>query len=160
MALPTPRPSRQPGALQRRYDPFREMEDVYDRMGQLVQSLFGDPTPGLAGGRFPSWGTLTDIEETDDAYIVELDLPGVRSEDVNVEIRESQLRVSGEYREKERVGVLRRQTRPVGEFDYTVALPGDVDPERVDATLSDGVLVVRIGKSAAAQPRRIEVKGG
>jgi HSP20 family protein len=73
-------------------------------------------------------------------------------------VRENQLRISGEFREKERVGVLRRQNRQVGRFDYTVAVPGEIDPDKVDGTLSDGVLTVRLGKASKSQPRRIEIK--
>jgi HSP20 family protein len=160
MALPVSRhPSRSEAALQRtqrRGDPFQAMEDVYDRMGQLMQGFFGETgLPGTTGGR---WTALADIEETDDAFIVDVDLPGVRPEDVNLELRNNELRVSGEIREKERVGILRRQTRPIGEFDYVVALPGDIDPDKVDASLSDGVLSIRLGKSAASQARRINIK--
>lgn len=50
-------------------------------------------------------------------------------------------------------------TRRVGQFDHLVTLPGDVDPNSVDASLSDGVLTVRVGKAHKTQPRRIEVKG-
>lgn len=161
MALPVSRPSgRSQAALQRsqrRGDPFQAMEDVYDRMGQLMQGFFGESGQlGFAGGR---WTALADIEETDDAFIVEIDLPGVRAEDVNLELRNNELRISGEVREKERVGVLRRQTRQVGQFDYVVGVPGDIDPDKVDASLSDGVLAIRLGKSTASKPRRIEVKG-
>jgi HSP20 family protein len=133
------------------------MEDVYDRMGQLMQGFFGEPGQlGFTGGR---WSALADIEETDDAFIVEIDLPGVRPEDVNLELRNNDLRISGDVREKERVGVLRRQARQVGQFDYVVGLPGDIDPDKVDAALSDGVLTIHLGKSTASKPRRIEVKG-
>lgn len=159
MTLPVPRP---PGGsqrglqrAQRRGDPFQAMEDVYDRMGQLVQSFFGESLPAGLGGR---WTALADIEETDDAYVVELDLPGIKAEDVNLEVRDNELRISGEIKEKERVGVLRRQTRQVGKFDYVVALPGEIDPDKVEASLSDGVLTVRLGKAAVSQPRRIEIK--
>ena len=47
-----------------------------------------------------------------------------------------------------------------GQFEHVVALPGDVDPDKVDASLSDGVLTVRIGKASGSQPRRIEIKSG
>jgi HSP20 family protein len=159
MALPVSRSSDRPATAlqrsQRRSDPFQAMEDVYDRMGQLMQGFLGEQ-PGLAGGR---WGALADIEETDDAYIVDIDLPGVRSDDVNLELRNNELRISGQIKERDRVGVLRRQTRQFGEFDYVVAVPGDIDPDKVDASLSDGVLTIRLGKSTASRPRRITIKG-
>jgi HSP20 family protein len=139
----------------RRSDPFREIEDLQDRMGQLVDGLFG-LVPPTAAMRMPM--APADIEETDDAYMVELDMPGVKPQDINLEARENELRVSGEIKEKERKGILRRQMRPVGEFEHVVALPGEIDPNKVDARLSDGVLTVRLGKSQVRQPRRVEVK--
>jgi HSP20 family protein len=140
-------------AVFRRGDPFRRIEDVYDRMGRLMQEFLGDGTAA----------SLTvapvDIEETDDAYIVDMEVPGVRREDINIELRDNELRISGEIKERERVGMLRRRERRVGQFEHVVALPGDVDPNKVDANLSGGVLTVRVGKARASQPRRIEVKG-
>jgi len=126
-------------------------------MSQLIDGLFG-AVPTTVALRVPSWQTLADIEETDDAYVVELDLPGVRPEDISVEVRENELRVSGEIKEKERKGILRRQTRRVGQFEQIVALPSDVEPEQVEARLVNGVLTVRLGKSRARQARRVEIK--
>jgi HSP20 family protein len=139
----------------RRSDPFREMEDLQDRMGQLMDGLFGLAPPTIAA-RLPL--APADIEEADDAYVVELDLPGVKPGDVDVEVRENELRVSGEIKERERKGILRRQMRRVGQFEHVVALPGEVDPDKVEATLSDGVLTVRLGKSQVRKPRHVEIK--
>jgi len=152
-----PRSSRQPATVTRRSDPYLEMEDLQDRMGQLMDGLFGVVPPTVAV-RLPVMSTQADIEETDDEYIVELDLPGVKPEDVNVEVRENELRVSGEIKEKARKGILRRQTRRVGEFEHIVVLPAEVNSDKVEATLSDGVLTVRLGKSQARQARKIEIK--
>jgi len=142
-----------------RGDPSRELEDLQDRMNQLVRSVFGELAPSDGGRQHGPMSVPVDIEETDDAYIVEIDLPNVRPEDVNVELRDAELHISGEYKERERTGVLRRQTRRVGQFEFIVALPGEPDADKVDASLSDGVLTVRVGKAVASQPRRIEVKG-
>ena len=54
--------------------------------------------------------------------------------------------------------MLRRQTRRVGQFELVVSLPGDIEPNKVEASLQDGVLTVRVGKAAATQPRQVEVK--
>jgi HSP20 family protein len=131
------------------------MEDLQDRMGQLMEGLFS-LVPSAVALRLPM--TPADIEETDDAYVVDLDLPGVKPGDVNVEVRENELRIAGELKEKDRKGIVRRQTRRVGEFEHVVAVPGEVDPDKVDAKLSDGVLTVRLGKSRIRQPRRVEIK--
>jgi len=146
--------------MARRTDPYREMEDFYDRLGRLWQTFFIEPgQTGPVGGQTAApWSTLADIEETEDAFIVEIDLPGMKADDISLEVRDNELHISGEYKEKERVGVLRRKTRKVGEFEYVVSVPGEIDPEKVDATLHDGVLTVQLGKAATARPRKVEIK--
>jgi HSP20 family protein len=131
------------------------MGDVYDRMGRLMQEFIGDGT--LAMG-IPQVSAPADIEETDDDYIVEIDVPGGKRDDINLELRDSQLVVSGEIKERQRQGVLRRKSRLVGEFEHVIALPGEVDAERVEANFLNGVLTVRLGKATASRPRRIEIK--
>jgi HSP20 family protein len=98
-----------------------------------------------------------DIEETEEEWIVEAELPGVKRKDVNVEVRDGELLVSGEIKERERHGILRHRTRHMGEFEIRVALPGDVDTERVDASIENGILTVHIPKPERAKPRKIEV---
>lgn len=125
-------------------------------MGQLLESVLG-PMPGGNGGG--SWSPLVDIEEAEDAWIVEAELPGVERKDITVELRDSELEISGEIKERERKGVVRRQTRRTGRYDYRVQLPGQADAEQIDAKLHDGVLTVRVPKTEQTRPRRIEVKG-
>jgi HSP20 family protein len=141
MALPVRQSAAAPLAVAQ-WDPFREIME-----GVLASSL-GDGKIHVP--RF-------DIEESDDAWIVEAELPGVKRKDVNVEVRDGELLVSGEIKERERRGVLRHRTRHMGEFEIRVSLPGDVDTERVDASIEDGVLTVQIPKPERAKPRKIEV---
>lgn len=101
---------------------------------------------------------MADVEESDDAYLVEVELPGVKGDDIDVEVAGRRLTVSGERKERERVGILRRQTRTVGRFHYEVVLPGDVAEDEVEAGLNEGVLTIRIPKVAADRPKRIPVK--
>jgi HSP20 family protein len=119
-------------------------------MGQLI----GLPVDNGAS----AWTPPVDILETDDAWVVEAEVPGVDPDDVNVEVRDSEVSISGEIKERERKGILRRRTRRVGEFDFHVTLPGQVDPENVDANAHNGVLTVRIPKPEQARARRIEVQ--
>jgi HSP20 family protein len=132
-----------------RWDPLREIADLHDRLDRLV-----DP-----GGVASSvWTPPVDIEETDDAWIVEAELPGVERDDISIELRENELSITGEIKERERTGILRRRTRRVGEFAFHVTLPGPFDPDQVEATMKDGVLSVRVPKPQTSRPRRIEVK--
>lgn len=130
-----------------RWDPFREMEEMFNRMSMLMQSYL--PTPMT---------TFADVEETDDRFIVEVDVPGARPEDINLELRDGELRVTGEIKERERKGLVRHKARRFGEFEHVVDLPGPVDPNRVEAKLHEGVLTVEVAKAEATQARRIEVK--
>ena len=132
-----------------RWDPFRELDDFYDHVARVWEAGRGD-----ALGR---WVPLADLEETDDAYVVELELPGLASEDVDVQVDDRVLTVSGEIQEKKRTGILHRRTRKVGRFHYTVTLPGEVDDEHVEASLQKGVLTVRVPKSALTRRRRIQI---
>ena len=124
-------------------------------MGQLIESVL-TPVRGSNGGS--SWSPMVDIEETEEAWIVEAELPGVERKDVTVELRDSELEISGEIKERERKGVIRRQTRRTGRYEYRVQLPGQANTEQIEATLHDGVLTVSVAKAELTRPRRIEVK--
>jgi HSP20 family protein len=143
-------------------DPSREFEDIYDRMGQLMSMAFGDLafTPALAA----AWTPLADISETDDAYLVEVELPGVNKDQVNVDVNDRELVITGEIaesqeEEEEEGRRRRRRARRTGRFEFRTTLPGDIDPQGVSASLSDGILTVRVPKSEAAKPRRVEISG-
>jgi HSP20 family protein len=141
-----------------RWEPLSEFEQVTDRMRRLLENTFGGfglSTPMIER---PGWSPLVDLEEQDDAYVVEAELPGVKPDDVNVELVGNELMITGEAKEKERKGTVRRRTRHTGRFEYRVSLPAHVDPDKVDAKLSEGVLEVRVPKSERAQRRRIEIK--
>jgi HSP20 family protein len=112
----------------------------------------------MLGSLLP-WAPAIDVEETDDAYMVEMELPGAKSDDLSIDVCGNEVRVYGEIKQRERKGILRRQTRKVGEFDYRFSLPGDVDADEITAELSDGVLTLRAPKLETAKPRRITVSG-
>lgn len=133
-------------------DPWSELQ----RLTSQLQSLVGrwdDLVAPVADAFTP----LADIEETDDAYLIELDLAGVKKDDVEVEVSGRRVTVSGERTERQRVGILRRRTRSVGRFHYEVTLPGEVDEEAVEAGMDAGVLTVRVPKAARDRRRRIPV---
>jgi len=148
-------PIRRTGTEPARYDPFSEFNRMTQRMARLFEEQWPD-FPSLLGRDI--FTPLADVEETDDAYIVDLDLPGVDKDDIDIEVTGRRLVVSGERKEKERTGLLRRQTRTVGQFRYEVTLPDEVNGEGVDANLNDGVLHLRVPKTEGGKRRRIEVK--
>jgi HSP20 family protein len=151
-------PVRRSGRNQTLMNPTREFEDIYDRMGQLMNFAFGGLTPVAALADMP-WAPLGDVSETDDAYIVRVELPGVNKDQVDVQLQGGELVVVGEIPEDSGKGRRHRSSRRTGRFEFRAFLPGDVNPEGVTAQLSDGVLTVTVPKSEAAKPRKIEITG-
>src|SRR3954468_16938016 len=141
-----------PARAQQAWDPSRELEELQSRMQQLVEGTL----PGLTEAA--AWTPPVDIEETEDAWIVEAELPGVDRKDIDIEMNDGEVAITGEIKERERKGILRRRTRRVGRFEFRVMLPDQVDSERVEAKLDNGVLNVRVPKAQQAQRRKIEVK--
>lgn len=137
-----------------RWQPLSDLDQLNERMRRILEQTFG----GLSSTESGGWLPLVDIEEEDDAYVLEADLPGVKRGDAKIEQIGNELLISGEFKERERKGVIRRQTRRVGKFAYRVALPEQIDAEKIDAKLNDGVLTVRVPKAQRAQRRSIEVK--
>lgn len=133
-------------------DPLAEFDDLFSRIGGLLESTVGGAlTEGAA------WAPLADFAETDDAYEIDIDVPGAKRDDIDIEVTERELVINGEFKERERAGALRRGTRRTGRFEYRTLLPGEIDAQGVSATLSDGVLTVTVPKAEASKPRRIEI---
>jgi HSP20 family protein len=137
---------------------WASLEQVPERMRRMLEQTLGSfGSPALLS-EAAAWTPLVDIEEEDDAFVIEAELPGVKRDDVNIELVGNELSITGEIKERERKGVVRRRTRRVGRFDYRVALPSQVDTKKIEAKLNEGVLTVRVPKAERAQRQRIEVK--
>ena len=132
------------------WDPFPEFAQMWNRMAQFFESA------GEGGGP-DAWMPAVETDETDDAYLVRAELPGMKREDVDIELRGNELRITGEVKEEEKAEgkPLRRRH---GKFAYHTSLPADADAEKIDAQLADGILTVRLPKAAQARSRRIEIK--
>ncbi|GHE49348.1 Hsp20/alpha crystallin family protein [Streptomyces capitiformicae] len=127
-----------------------EFDDLFERMNRFLEAASTAPA-------VRAFSPLADLHENDDAYVVEAELPGIKREDIDVEISERELCITGEYKEREREGVMRRSTRRTGRFEYRALLPAGVKADEITATLADGVLTVTVPKAQAAKPKHIEV---
>jgi HSP20 family protein len=134
-------------------EPTREFEQIQEQTFELLRSVLGAAPFAGAG----VWVPAVDIEETDDAWILEAELPAAKAEDINIEAHDNDIEITGEIVEKERKGIIRRRTRRVGQFEYRVTLPGPIDPDGIDASLDDGILTVTVRKPDAARPRRVTI---
>ena len=153
-------PARRGGTVDRpasqtagRWDPFSEFEDLYQRMGQLMDSALDGRWPPLGRAQAPA----ADLTETDGAYIAEVELPGVAKDDISIELAGQELRVAGDYRGEAADGRALRRARRSGHFEYQVTLPGQADPDKITASLADGVLTVTVPKTETEKPRQIQI---
>ena len=143
-----------------RWDPFQDLQSFRDEMNRTVNRWFGreegdEPAPRR-------WVPALDVVESKDAYNIDVEVPGLRPEDINVTVDRGMLTVQGERRSEEEKGdrSYHRVERRYGSFRRSISLPGDVDASRVQATYDNGVLRLEIPKTAGSQPKRIEVKQG
>ena len=107
-----------------------------------------------------AWAPALDVEETEDAFVLHLELAGISPDEVDVNLEDGVLSVTGErkfYEEKESDG-FKRIERRFGRFHRALRLPGRVDVESIDATYRDGILTINVPKAPEAKPRRITVK--
>ena len=151
MALPVRQQNTEPA----RWAPMADIQNLASQLGRIFEGW--DDLPAMLSGD-GSFVPQADVMETDDAYVAEIELPGVHKKDIDISVSGRRLLVTGERKEVERTGILRRRTRRVGRFRYEIVLPGAVDEDGVKAQLEDGVLTIRMPKASTERPRRIEVK--
>jgi HSP20 family protein len=124
--------------------PFRLMDELMRNTGN--------------GNRVTGFTPLVDVHETENEYLVKVDLPGIKADDVNVEVNENVLSISGS-RVAEEAGQAQLVERPYGSFVRTLTLPQGVDNDSIEAGYQDGVLELRIPKPAEQKPKKIAVGG-
>jgi HSP20 family protein len=114
---------------------------------------------GWSGDRVTGFAPLLDVRESDEEYLVMVDLPGVKSEDVSVEVQDQVLSISG-TRVPVETGEAQLAERPYGSFVRTLTLPKGVDEEKIVADYHDGVLELHIPKPAEQRPKKIAIASG
>lgn len=136
------------------WDPFADLEAWARRLGQRPMMRWPGLMSPFEGVDFTP---LADIEETDTGWTIEVELPGVKKKDIDIETHGRTIVITGERKEKERAGVLRHRRRITGTFRYEVTLGGDFDADAVAANLADGELTITAPKAQQDQPRKIEI---
>ena len=142
-----------------RWDPGREVDSLQSEVNRLFDTFFGGRP---ANGGIRRWVPPMDLVETDDHLVLKADLPGVDSDDVNIEVKDGVLTVSGERttEHEERADGFYRVERAFGGFSRSMSLPQQVDAEQISASFDKGVLEVRIPKPAERKPHRVEIGAG
>jgi len=131
------------------------VQQVRQEMDRLLSGHFGD----VAGGLLPRRGQpAVNVWEREDSLFVELEVPGVKTDQVDISVIEDELSIKIQRPEVEREeGIYHRRERGVGTFSRVMRLPVSVDADRVEAELRNGVLTITLPKAESARLRKIEV---
>lgn len=134
-------------------DTFIDLTDPTRLMNRLLGENWAHNLFGFGDHNLPG----ADIEETDDSYTIEIELPGVTKQDVSIDVTGRRVAVHGERTERKRDGVLRHSTRSTGRFDYELTLPSAVETGEVSASLADGVLTMHLPKAKTERAKHITI---
>ena len=142
-----------------KWEPYGPVVTLQERINRLFEDAFpryGDKEDDLS---HCAWRPVVDIYETEDGLIVLAELPGVRKEDVSVEVKDKVLTVKGERKPDEQVpgDSYYRRERCFGTFQRSFTLDNPVDPERISARFKDGVLKISIARPEMEEPKQISV---
>lgn len=142
-----------------RWDPFRELEEVSDRLNRVFARAATRTANGKETMIVADWTPSVDISETEQEYQIKAEIPDVKKEDVKVMLEDGVLTIQGERKhEKEEKGKkYHRIERSYGSFVRTFSLPDVIEEEKVKADFKDGVLNLHLPKSEKAKPKAIEV---
>lgn len=139
-------------ALGRRWDPLQDLFQVGNELSRLI----GSAESSVKG----VWSPTADIVEGPDQFQIVVELPGMKTDEVNITVEDDVLTLSGERTFNEATGeeTYRRVERQYGPFGRRIALPPKCDTSRIEASMDNGLLIITVPKAEQAKPHRIEVK--
>ena len=153
-------------ARQQQSDPQTGMQrrsgaDMYRNPYQLMREFMRDPFGAMVASS--EFSPQMEVRETADAFVFKADLPGIRKEDVDIDVHGNRLQISGkredEHEQKDGDRVYAYE-RSYGTFTRAFTLPETADTEHIRCDLEHGVLSIVVPKKAGAQPRKIQIGGG
>jgi HSP20 family protein len=136
-------------------NPFAELERMRRQMERLYEGL-SSPYQRELAGVFP----LITLSENKDSFFVRAELPGIKSDDLDIQATSNSISISGERKieAENKEASYHRREREAGRFSRVVGLPGEINPDKVEARLDHGVLTVTVPKAEVAKPRQINVR--
>jgi HSP20 family protein len=141
-----------PGALTR-WRPFPDFADLHTRLDRLFEDV-------VANGERRDWTAAVDVVKKNGDLVIRADMPGLKAEDIKINVEDDILTVSGEHEESEEEkneDFVRRERR-YGSFSRSIALPVGTDPDKIEAASKDGVLEVRVPLPDQANKKAVEIK--
>ncbi len=142
-----------------KWDPFRNVAALQDRINRIFDESFSRTADVDDDISMSAWKPSVDIYETDEAIILKAELPGIKKEDVSVEVKDNVLTLRGERVEDKEIkeGSYFRKERCFGTFSRAFNLQHRVQPDKIKAKFKDGILVVEIPKPEEEKPKQIVV---
>lgn len=138
-----------------RWEPGREVDSLQSEVNRVFDGFFGNGSASTSR----RWVPAMDLIETDDAFVLKADLPGIGRDQVDIEVKDRVLTVSGERKAEHEDGSegFYRVERSFGRFSRSMSLPDGVDADAITADFDGGVLEVRVPKPAERKPHRVEI---
>ena len=150
-----------------RWDPFQDLRSAQDEMAQMSPMLahalgLHTQQQGNARAATTAWAPALDISERKDAYLVTVELPGLRPEDLDITMEDGLLTIQGErqFTAESSEQQFHRVERRYGAFRRSITLPAQVQAEQIEASFDNGVLQIVVPKMEEAKPKRIQVRPG
>jgi HSP20 family protein len=146
-----------------RWEPIGELNTIQNEMNRLFNTFFDQAAPtGRGGGPSRRWIPAMDLVETADHYVLRADLPGLSDDDVNLQLEDNVLTISGERKaeHQQHEQGYHRIERAFGSFIRSLTLPDGVDPDAVQADFDRGVLEIKIPKPEQKKPRQVQITLG
>ncbi|HYQ96324.1 MAG TPA: Hsp20/alpha crystallin family protein [Candidatus Eisenbacteria bacterium] len=142
-----------------RWNPIRDFASVQDEMSRVMKDIFGSRWVASEGGAVV-WRPPVDIEEQPDRYVVHVELPGMKLEDIKITLEDNRLVIRGEKTrtEEQKNATYHKLERVYGTFERSFSLNHAVKSDKIEATYRDGILEVMIPKAEEAKAREIPIK--
>lgn len=141
-----------------KWDPFRDVDEFFGRPHWALDLPYRGGRE-LSGSRF-DWSPRVDVRETKDNFQIDAEIPGIKRDDVEINIDNHVLTIQGQTKQekKEEGEEYHRVERYYGSFSRSFSLPENVDEEKIEASFKDGLLTLTVPKTEKAKPKSIEVK--
>jgi HSP20 family protein len=136
-----------------RYNPMRDLDTFFDRFSRPLWTE--DSLQSLTRS---DWMPSVDISETDEEFLIEVEVPEIRKEDINIQVNKGMLTISGERKQEKEDKKQHRMERYYGAFSRSFSLPDNVREDGISADQKDGMLYLHLRKAEERKPKKLEIK--